>query len=378
MAWNEPGGGKDPWGGNSGGDGPPDLDEALQKLRARMDKIFGGSGGGKGGSGNSNLLAIVLVVLVAGWGLFGFYQVDEKEQAVVLRLGKYLDTVGPGLNWRPLLLDRVFKERVTEERQYSSRGQMLTQDENIVELPLTVQYNINNVKDFVLNVKNPELSLRHATDSALRHVVGSSSLDEVVSTGRGKIAEEVKLRLQQYLDSYGAGILVRKINIQEAKPPSEVKAAYDDVIKAREDQERLINEAQSYSNGIIPEARGKAQRMLEEALAYREQVVAEAQGETNRFMALLTEYQKAPEVTRQRLYLDAVQDVMSNSSKVLVDVEGGNNMLYLPLDKIIESGASSSSNTSGLKGSDVRSIADEVVNRLKRETITSSSRREVR
>ncbi|MDP1520404.1 FtsH protease activity modulator HflK [Porticoccus litoralis] len=378
MAWNEPGGGKDPWGGNSGGDGPPDLDEALQKLRARMDKIFGGSGGGKGGSGNNNLLAIVLVVLVAGWGLFGFYQVDEKEQAVVLRLGKYLDTVGPGLNWRPLLLDRVFKERVTEERQYSSRGQMLTQDENIVELPLTVQYNINNVKDFVLNVKNPELSLRHATDSALRHVVGSSSLDEVVSTGRGKIAEEVKLRLQQYLDSYGAGILVRKINIQEAKPPSEVKAAYDDVIKAREDQERLINEAQSYSNGIIPEARGKAQRMLEEALAYKEQVVAEAQGETNRFLALLTEYQKAPEVTRQRLYLDAVQDVMSNSSKVLIDVEGGNNMLYLPLDKIIESSASGSSAASGLKGSDVKSIADEVVNRLKRETITSSSRREVR
>jgi len=378
MAWNEPGGGKDPWGGNSGGDGPPDLDEALQKLRARMDKIFGGSGSGKGGSGNNNLLAIVLVVLVAGWGLFGFYQVDEKEQAVVLRLGKYLDTVGPGLNWRPLLLDRVFKERVTEERQYSSRGQMLTQDENIVELPLTVQYNINNVKDFVLNVKNPELSLRHATDSALRHVVGSSSLDEVVSTGRGKIAEEVKLRLQQYLDSYGAGILVRKINIQEAKPPSEVKAAYDDVIKAREDQERLINEAQSYSNGIIPEARGKAQRMLEEALAYKEQVVAEAQGETNRFLALLTEYQKAPEVTRQRLYLDAVQDVMSNSSKVLIDVEGGNNMLYLPLDKIIESSASGSSAASGLKGSDVKSIADEVVNRLKRETITSSSRREVR
>lgn len=378
MAWNEPGGGKDPWGGNSGGDGPPDLDEALQKLRARMDKIFGGSGGGKGGSGNNNLLAIVLVVLVAGWGLFGFYQVDEKEQAVVLRLGKYLDTVGPGLNWRPLLLDRVFKERVTEERQYSSRGQMLTQDENIVELPLTVQYNISDVKAFVLNVKNPELSLRHATDSALRHVVGSSSLDEVVSTGRGKIAEEVKLRLQQYLDSYGAGILVRKINIQEAKPPSEVKAAYDDVIKAREDQERLVNEAQSYSNGIIPEARGKAQRMLEEALAYKEQVVAEAQGETNRFLALLTEYQKAPEVTRQRLYLDAVQDVMSNSSKVLVDVEGGNNMLYLPLDKIIESGASGSSTASGLKGSDVKSIADEVVNRLKRETITSSSRREVR
>lgn len=376
MAWNEPGGGKDPWGSNNGGDGPPDLDEALNKLRARFDKMFGGnSGGGKSGPGGS-FMALILIVAIGAWGLWGFYQVDEKEQAVVLRLGKYLDTVGPGLNWRPPLIDRVYKERVTEERQYSSRGEMLTQDENIVELPLTVQYNISDVKAFVLNVKSPEISLRHATDSALRHVVGSSKLDEVVSTGRGKIAEEVKVRLQQYLDSYGTGILVRKINIQEAKPPSEVKAAYDDVIKAREDQERLINEAQSYANGVIPEARGKAQRMIEEAHAYREQVVAEAEGEAKRFEALLTEYRKAPEVTRQRLYLDAVEKVMSNSSKVLVDVEGGNNMLYLPLDKIVESGVSSSQAPS-LKSSDLKSIADEVVNRLKRETVTPT-RREVR
>ncbi|WP_461520414.1 FtsH protease activity modulator HflK [Porticoccus sp.] len=375
MAWNEPGGGKDPWGGNSGNGGPPDLDEALNKLRARFDKIFGGSGGGKSGSGNS-LLAIVLGVVVIGWGLFGFYQVDEKEKAVVLRLGKYLDTVGSGLHWRPMLIDRVYQVRVTEERQYSSRGQMLTEDENIVELPLTVQYNISDVKAFVLNVKNPEVSLRHATDSALRHVVGSSKLDEVVSTGRGKIADEVKLRLQQYLDNYGTGILVRKINIQEAKPPTEVKAAYDDVIKAREDRERLINEAQSYSNGVIPEARGKAQRMIEDSHGYREQVVAEAQGEASRFEALLFEYKKAPEVTRQRLYLDAMQDVMSNSSKVLVDVKGGNNMLYLPLDKIIDTGVSSKQST-GLSGTEVKSIADEVVNRLKRES-TTSTRREVR
>ncbi|WP_461516699.1 FtsH protease activity modulator HflK [Porticoccus sp.] len=375
MAWNEPGGGKDPWGGNSDSGGPPDLDEALNKLRARLDKIFGGSGGGKSGSGNS-LLAIVLGVVVIGWGLFGFYQVDEKEKAVVLRLGKYLDTVGSGLHWRPMLIDRVYQVRVTEERQYSSRGQMLTEDENIVELPLTVQYNISDVKAFVLNVKNPEVSLRHATDSALRHVVGSSKLDEVVSTGRGKIADEVKLRLQQYLDNYGTGILVRKINIQEAKPPTEVKAAYDDVIKAREDRERLINEAQSYSNGVIPEARGKAQRMIEDSHGYREQVVAEAQGEASRFEALLFEYKKAPEVTRQRLYLDAMQDVMSNSSKVLVDVKGGNNMLYLPLDKIVDTGVSSKQST-GLSGSEVKSIADEVVNRLKRES-TTSTRREVR
>lgn len=377
MAWNEPGGGKDPWGGNNGGDGPPDLDEALQKLRSRMDKIFGGSGGSSDGGSSKSLVGIILVVLVLGWGMMGFYQVDEKEQAVVLRLGKYLDTVGAGLNWNPPLVDSVTKVRVTEERQYSSRGHMLTEDENIVELPLTVQYNISNVKDFVLNVKTPEVSLRQATDSALRHVVGSSKLDEVVSTGRLKIGDEVKLRLQTYLDNYGTGINVRKINIQEAKPPSEVKEAYDDVIKAREDQERLINEAQAYSNGIIPEARGKAQRMIEEANAYREQVVAEAEGESKRFESLLTEYQKAPEVTRQRLYLDAIQEVMSNSSKVLVDVEGGNNMLYLPLDKIVQpnTGRTQSSSAGDV---DVNRIADEVINKLRRENAPNTRSRGVR
>ena len=379
MAWNEPGGGKDPWGGNNGGDGPPDLDEALQKLRSRMDNIFGGSGGKSGGSDGSskNLVGIILVVLVLGWGMTGFYQVDEKEQAVVLRLGKYLDTVGSGLHWNPPLVDSVTKVRVTEERQYSSRSQMLTEDENIVELPLTVQYNISDVKAFVLNVKTPEISLRQATDSALRHVVGSSKLDEVVSTGRLKIGDEVKLRLQTYLDSYGTGIKVRKINIQEAKPPSQVKAAYDDVIKAREDRERFINEADTYANGIIPEAEGKAQQMIEESNAYLAQVVAEAEGESKRFESLLTEYHKAPEVTRQRLYLDAIQEVMSNSSKVLVDVEGGNNMLYLPLDKIVQSGAARSQSSSAADV-DVNRIADEVIKKLRRENEASTSSRGVR
>lgn len=379
MAWNEPGGGKDPWGGKNGGDGPPDLDEALQKLRSRFDKIFGGSGGNRGGSGgpSSSLVSVVLVLLALGWAMMGLYQVDEKEQAVVLRLGKYLDTVDAGLHWNPPLVDKVTTVRVTEERQYSSRGQMLTEDENIVELPLTVQYNIRNVKDFVLNVKTPEVSLRQATDSALRHVVGSSKLDEVVSTGRLKIGDEVKLRLQTYLDNYGTGIHVRKINIQEAKPPAQVKAAYDDVIKAREDQERLINEAQAYSNGIIPEARGTAQRMIEESNAYREKVVAEAEGESQRFESLLTEYQKAPGVTRQRLYLDAIQEVMSNSSKVLVDVEGGNNMLYLPLDKLIQPSVSKSQ-SSASREVDVNKIVDEVINKLRNENTTTARSRGIR
>ena len=345
MAWNEPGGDKDPWGGNNSGDGPPDLDEALKKLRSRINKIFG-SGGGAGkksnGQNNNGIIGLILTILVIGWSISGFYQVDEKEQAVVLRLGKYLDTRGPGLHWNPSLIDNVTKVRVTEERQYSSQGQMLTEDENIVELPLTVQYNIMDVKAFVLNVKTPELSLRQASDAALRHVVGSSKLDEVVSTGRLKIGDEVQLRLQTYLDNYGTGIKVRKINIQEAKPPSQVKAAYDDVIKAREDKERLVNEAQTYSNGVIPEARGQAQARIRNAEGYKLEVVANAEGEVGRFTQLLQEYEKAPEVTRQRIYLDAMEEVMSSSTKVLIDVEGGNNMMYLPLDKIMESSASRS------------------------------------
>jgi len=378
MAWNEPGGGdkKDPW-GNGGNQGPPDLDEAFKKLQEKLNGMFGGGGGGGGsGSGsveiNGRLIFMVLLALALIWGAMGIYQVNEKDRAVVLRFGKYVDTYGPGLHWNPPLVESKTIVRVTEERQYSSRGVMLTEDENIVESPLTVQYNIADPKAFVLNVKNPELSLQQATDSALRHVVGSSRLDEVVSVGRQAIGDEVKLRLQTYLDNYGTGIQVVKINIQEAKPPTEVKDAYDDVIKAREDQERLINEAQAYSNGIIPESRGKAQRMIEEANGYKAKVIVEAEGEAQRFENLLTEYQKAPKVTRERLYLDAMEAVMSQSSKVLVDVEGGNNMMYIPLDKIMQSQPASRGSLPAQ--ADVNEIADAVIKKLRREQGASSTR----
>ena len=380
MAWNEPGGNnKDPWGGGNN-EGPPDLDELLDKLKARFG--FGNNGGGDGPGWP--IIGVVLLALVVGFSflrgdhhwMFGVYQVDEKERSVVLRFGKYLDTVNPGLHWNIPLVDNVIPVSVTQERQYVSRSQMLTEDENIVELPLSVQYNIKNARDFVLNVKDPELSLKHATDSALRHVVGSSRLDDVVSVGRERIGLDVKERLQTYLDNYGTGINVVNINIQEAKPPSEVKAAYDDVIKAREDQERVINEAEGYSNSVIPEARGKAQRMLEEANGYREQVVAKAEGEAKRFEALQTEYNKARDVTRERLYLEAVEEVMSNTSKVMVDVEGGNNMVYLPLDKMLNS-ASDQNKSTVLRTSQVDKIVEQVMNRLRSEA-TSSRRREVR
>jgi len=222
---------------------------------------------------------------------------------------------------------------VTGERQYPTRGLMLTQDESIVELPITVQYNVVDVKKYVLSVREPEISLKHATDSALRHVVGSTELEQVLSEGRAKMAAEVKLRLQTYLDNYGAGIQIINVNIQQAQPPEEVRANFDDVIKAKEDETRLKNEAESYSNGVIPEARGRAQRLLEEAEAYKSEVVSRAEGESARFENLLAEYKRAPEVTRQRLYLDAVESVMTKSSKVMVDVDN-NSMLYLPLDKM--------------------------------------------
>jgi membrane protease subunit HflK len=382
MAWNEPGGNKpkDPWGG--GDQGPPDLDEALKKFQEKLGGIFGGSrsgsGSGSGSGGGSgvpfNLIALVLVGLMLFWAAMGFYKVDEQERGVVLRLGRYHSTVGPGLHWNPRFLDSVARVTVTTERQYTSRGLMLTQDENIVELPLTVQYNIGDAKSFVLNVRDPEISLQHATDSALRHVVGSSTLDMALGEGRQLIGDEVKLRLQTYLDDYGTGIQIIKVNIQEGKPPAPVKEAFDDVVKAKEDEERLKNEAQAYANGVVPEARGRAQRMIEEATGYRSRVVAEAEGDARRFEQLLTEYQKAPGVTRERLYIDAMQDVMSRSSKVMMDVEGGNSMMYLPLDQMMRKGAqldSESMDNSELE----RRINEEVTRRLRQQSTGSSARR---
>ena len=374
MAWNEPGGGKDPWGGNRGNDGPPDIDEALNKLKEKFAAFGGGSGGGAGSS--KGLLPVALIALAIIWGLLGFYQVDEKEQAVVLRLGKYSDTVGSGLHWNPPAVDSVTIVRVTEERQYSARGLMLTQDENIVEISLTVQYNIANAKDFVLNIKDPETSLKHATDSALRHVVGSTGLDGVISTGREQVAVSTAEKLQDLLNVYSSGINVVKLNIEEARPPTEVKAAYDDVIKAREDLERLVNEAQAYSNGIIPEARGEAQRLREEAEGYLSQVVSKSQGEAKRFTTLLAEYKKAPEVTRERLYIDAIEQVMSNSTKILMDTEGGNNMLYLPLDKLVQQGnAASPTRGSASDSQMVDRIANEVIEKLQRNSNQIQSER---
>ncbi|KNX76352.1 membrane protein [Pseudomonas sp. 250J] len=361
MAWNEPGGNsnnQDPWGGRrngggGGGDkkGPPDLDEAFRKLQDSLNGMFG-SGKKRGGSGDRNigkgggygLLGIGLAVLAAIWLYNAVYVVDEQEQAVVLRFGKYYETVGPGLNIYFPPIDRKYMENVTRERAYTKQGQMLTEDENIVEVPLTVQYRISNLQDFVLNVDQPEVSLQHATDSALRHVVGSTSMDQVLTEGREQMAVDIRERLQRFLDTYRTGITVTQVNVQSAAAPREVQEAFDDVIRAREDEQRARNQAESYANGVVPEARGQAQRIIEDANGYRDEVIARAKGEADRFSKMVVEYRKAPEVTRQRLYIDTMQEVYSNSSKVMVATKDGqNNLLYLPLDKMVEGSRNSAS-----------------------------------
>jgi membrane protease subunit HflK len=348
MAWNEPGGNsnnQDPWGGRKGGgrQGPPDLDEALRKLQESLSGIFGGGksrsgqGGQEGQGGGYGLLLVGLGILVAVWLYSAVYVVDEQEQAVVLRFGKYHETVGPGLNFHLPPIDRKFQENVRGERTYSVVSQMLTRDENIVEVPLTVQYNIGSLKDFVLQIERPEHALEQSTESAMRHVVGSTDMDQVLTEGRELIGNDVKVRLQSFLDTYGAGISVTQVNVQRATAPAEVRDAFDDVTRAREDEQREKNQAEAYANTVVPEARGQAQRALEDAQGYREEVVARAEGEAERFTKLLAEYQKAPEVTRERLYLDTMQDVMSSTSKVMIGGDGGqNSLLYLPLDKMLE------------------------------------------
>ncbi|MBB1485002.1 FtsH protease activity modulator HflK [Oceanospirillum sediminis] len=396
MAWNEPGGNKDnnrdPWGsGNNGGrgdQGPPDLDEALKKFNDRLSGILGGkkggTGGGGGGGGNNGsgaasfgLLGVILVIAASVWAVSGFYRVDQAERAVVLRFGEYYETVGAGLNWNPSMIDTVSTVNVAKVRSMSRRALMLTEDENIVQVNLSVQYRVSNPRDFLLNVRSPEQSLENATESALRHEVGSSEMTDILTEGREALAQRVRARLQQYLDRYGVGLEVRSVNVESTSAPDEVQAAFDDVIKAREDEQRVKNQAEAYSNGVIPEARGKAQRIIEEANGYKEEVVARAEGEADRFLKLLAEYDKAPEVTRERLYLQTMEEVMAKSSKVLVDVDGGNNMMYLPLDRLGQNSARSFSApaNSGSSGNryganvttdtEVDDLADRVLERLR-------------
>ncbi len=337
---------KDPWGNKNES---PDFDDLMKKFSS----ILGGkkSSNGSNGSGGSDGGGFKIpTARMLTYALFGFsiiyatqciYQLDASERAVILRFGEFYEEQSEGLNFRLAGIDERYIENVSLTRRYTQTNSMLTKDENIVDVTVSAQYRIANLKDFVLNVKDPEGSLRLAIESALRHVVGDNTLEQTLTVGRENIAQEVQSRLQLILDGYETGLAVQQVNIEKTDPPPAVKDAFDDVVAAREDKERLQNEAERYALSIVPEARGQAQARIKNAEGYQLEVVANAEGEVGRFTQLLEEYEKAPRVTRDRMYIDAIQSVLSNTSKVMIDVDSGNNLMLLPLDKMMEESSKS-------------------------------------
>ena len=347
MAWNEESDNKqdkDPWGKN-GNQGPPDLDEIVKKMQKGIGGIFGNKPTKKGDTPVFPFL--IAIILLVAWLIFDMtYLIDQQQKGVVLRFGKHVSTLDPGLNIRlPRPIEVVKKVNVGQVRSITHKASMLTQDENIVDVEVAVQWRIGSATDFLFNVFDPFPTLRQVTESAVREVIGKSELDFVLTEGRSEIAQKIQILIQDVLDDYESGIYISSVEMQPAKPPEEVKAAFDDAIKAREDEQRLVNEAEAYRNDIIPKARGSAARLREESNGYKARVIAKAEGEASRFEQLLTEYKRAPRVTRERLYLDAIESVFSNTNKVLIDNDNGNSLMYLPIDRLIEKGVKQKSDT---------------------------------
>lgn len=360
MAWNEPGGGnnKDPWGGR-GDQGPPDLDEVVKKIQDKLGGLFGGrrrgdSGGGRSGGGPGFAgFGLVLAIAAVVWLFSGIYIVDAGKQGVVMRFGAFSAVTPPGPHWHiPYPIEQVevvdVEQRRFVEIGYRSGGAgqspvavprealMLTEDENIVNIKLAVQYQVSDSRNYLFDVRDPDAVLKQVAESAIREVIGKSEMDFVLKEGRAEVVARIQTVMQKTLDAYEAGLLVSDVNLQDAQPPEEVQAAFSDAIKAREDKERLKNEAEAYSNDIIPKARGGAARQLQEASAYQESLIAKAEGEASRFSQLLSEYKKAPKVTRKRLYLETMESVLGKTSKVVVDSDNANNLMYLPLDQLMK------------------------------------------
>ena len=351
MPWNQPNKEKDPW-NRDRRQAPPDLDAVLNKLMSSLNGLFGSknTGGNSGGTGKGKSLVTLLVFISLIWAATGFYIVSENERAVILRFGEYQRTAMPGPGWHlPRPIETHETVNFTGIRSVEKRTTMLTQDENIVELAFSVQYRIKNAEDYLFNVENPDINgdrtcrfgsrstICGVLDSAIRDVVGKNKMDYILREGRTEISNKTEELMQQVLNSYQAGIQVTSVNLQDSQPPDEVQDAFQDATKAREDMERYKNEAQAYANEIVPKARGEAARMIQDALAYKEMVIANAEGDADRFLKLLKEYKRAPDVTRKRLYMDSIESVLSNSSKLMIDIKEGNNLMLLPLDKIINS-----------------------------------------
>jgi membrane protease subunit HflK len=346
MAWNEPGGGgRDPWSGKGGDQGPPDLDEIVRKLQERLGAIFGrsgrgGAGGGRGGESagpNKKTIGTIVAVALLVWLATGIYIVEPAERGVVLRFGAFREITQPGPHWRwPYPIEEAIRIDVDQITSFGHKALMLTRDENIVDIDLRVQSRVLDPADFLFQDNNPEKTIRDATETATREVVGKNVLDFVITEGRGAVSVQIREKIQELMNQYRTGLEVIGVNITAAKPPDQVKSAFDDAIKAREDYQRAKNEAEAYANEVVPKARGAAARVVEDARAYRARAVAEAEGESQRFLALLGEYENAPLVTRERLYLETAQDVLSKANKVLMDDRsGGSNVTYLPLDRLL-------------------------------------------
>jgi len=351
----------DPQWGKKNNEGPPDLDEMLRKMQQKIAGLLGfrgrGAGdrppGGPSGPGVGAALGggavFIILLIIAIWLASGFYIVDEGRRGVVLRLGKYLETTMPGPRWHiPYPIESVEVVNVAQVRtvEVGYRGNpknkqpqealMLTDDENIVDVQFAVQYTLKNPEDYLFNNRNPDDNVLQAAETAIREVVGKSKMDFVLSQGRSEVAARVKVLMQQILDRYKTGIAITTVNLQGVQAPEQVQAAFEDVVRAQQDRERFKNEGQAYANDVVPKARGVAARLIEEANGFRQSVTATAQGDASRFTQILTEYQKAPAVTRERMYLETMQQILGATSKVLIDQKAGQNLLYLPLDRIMQ------------------------------------------
>lgn len=345
MTWNEPGnsGNKDPWGNRNKQDGPPDLDELVKKLQSKIGGIFGGGkrGGGSDSDGSGSIFSLVALGALVLWAISGFYIINEGTRGVITQLGAYHETTMPGLHWHPRLiqkLDRVDINNVATV-DIGITGEdflMLTKNLDIIDIEVSIQYRINDPQKYLFNVASPRDAVIDATESALREVVGKTNMDAAATEGRSELGQNVKIIIQSILEDYQVGISIINVNIAKAQPPREVQDAVEDVVKADRDKDRYISQAETYSNDILPKARGAAARQVEDAKAYKEQVIAEAEGEAARFIAILEQYQKAPRVTRERLYLETMEYILANSNKVVVDVKGGNSMFYVPLEQFLK------------------------------------------
>lgn len=352
MAWNnEPGGGgKDPWGGRKGEQGPPDLDQLVRRLRDRIGRLFGDRRRKIGPELDPRHLGWLALLAFVIWLVTGFYIIDQGQRGVVVRFGQYVATTSPGLHWHPpyplgsVSVVNLKQQRYMEVGYQSSGGAervsrdqtlMLTRDGDVIDARFAVQYQVSNPRDYLFNVRDPDGTVKEVAESAVRQVIGQSTLDAVINPDPSGITSRVKTLIQAMLDRYRAGIQIVNVSLQNAQPPAQVKKAFDDAVKAREEARRVKSDAQAYADAVVSEARAAASRMIEQANAYKTGVIDKAQGKTSRFLQLLAVYRQAPEITRKRLYLDAMESVLSRSSKVLLDVKRGNNVFYLPLGKML-------------------------------------------